>query len=98
MTESPDAVLLYVPLMKELGMSWNEIKNTSHRELQGLLGAYYEHKRFHSMDGYDDKDVQQMAQNKPQIRRQYHDYLETRRKYEMMVGKKRKSIGFGGIR
>ena len=50
------------------------------------------------MDGYDDKDVQQMAQNKPQIRRQYHDYLETRRKYEMMVGKKRKSIGFGGIR
>ena len=26
MLESPDAVLLYIPLMKDLGMSWNEIK------------------------------------------------------------------------
>ena len=96
MLESPDAVLLYIPLMKELGMAWSEIKNTPRYELDYLLAATYDYKRMHSMDGYDDKDVQEMAKNKPQIRRQYSDYLETRRKYEKKMGVKRK-ITFGGI-
>jgi len=96
MQESPDAVFLYIPLMKELGMDWSEIKNTPRYELEYLLAAHHEHQRFHSMDGYDDKDVQEMAKNKPQIRRQYSDYLETRRKYEKKMGVKRK-ITFGGI-
>ena len=41
MTESPDAVLVYIPLMKGLGMSWEEIKGTSRMELEGLLAAMH---------------------------------------------------------
>ena len=98
MSESPDAVLLYIPLMKELVMSWNEIKNTPRYELDFLLAAAYEHRRMHSMDGYDDKDVQEMAKNKPQVRQQYHDYLVTRRRYEAMTGKKHKKPSFRDIK
>ena len=61
MTESPDAVLIYVPLMKGLGMSWEEIKRTPRMELEGLLGAMHEYDQFHAMDGYDAKDVGEMA-------------------------------------
>ena len=96
MLESPDAVMLYVPLMKELGMSWNEIKNTPRYELDYLLAAAYEHTRFHSMDGYDEKDVSNMAKDKPRIRSQYHDYLTTQRKYLGMTGHKKKAT-FRGI-
>ena len=96
MLESPDAVLLYIPLMKELGMAWSEIKNTPRYELDYLLAATYDYKRMHSMDGYDDKDINEMAKNKPQIRQNYTDYLTTRRKYEDMIGKERK-LSFKGI-
>ena len=51
MLESPDAVLLYIPLMKELGMNWGDIKNTPRHELVGLLSANAEYEIFHSMDG-----------------------------------------------
>ena len=88
MTDTPDAVLLYIPLMKGIGMSWNEIKNTPRHELEGLLAAYTQHENFHSMDGYDDNDVSHMAKDKPQVRQSYHRYLETRAKYEAMIGKR----------
>ena len=91
MTDTPDAVLLYVPLMKGLGMSWNEIKETPRHELEGLLAAYTQHENFHSMDGYDDNDISDMAKSKPSIRQSYHRYLETRAKYETMVGKRKVS-------
>ena len=96
MLESPDAVLLYIPLMKELGMAWSEIKNTPRYELDYLLAAAYDYQRMHSMDGYDDKDINEMAKDKPQIRQSYTDYLTTRRKYEDMIGKERK-LSFKGI-
>ena len=51
MTESPDAVLIYIPLMKGVGMSWEEIKRTPRLELEGLLSAMYEYDTMHSMDG-----------------------------------------------
>ena len=89
MTDTPDAVLLYIPLMKGLGMSWNEIKETPRQELEGLLAAYAQHENFHSMDGYDDNDVSQMAKNKPSIRQSYNRYLQTRAKYEEMIGKRK---------
>jgi len=89
MTDTPDAVLLYIPLMKGLGMSWNEIKETPRHELEGLLAAYAQHENFHSMDGYDDNDVSQMAKNKPSIRQSYNRYLQTRAKYEEMIGKRK---------
>lgn len=89
MTDTPDAVLLYVPLMKGLGMSWKEIKETPRHELEGLLAAYAQHENFHSMDGYDDNDISQMAKNKPSVRQSYNRYLQTRAKYEEMIGKRK---------
>ena len=96
MTESPDAVLIYVPLMKGLGMSWEEIKRTPRMELEGLLGAMHEYDQFHAMDGYDAKDIGEMSKNKPEIRSHYNKYMESRTKYEEMVGKKRQ-VSFSGI-
>lgn len=96
MLESPDAVLLYIPLMKDLGMDWNEIKHTPRHELQGLLNAYQEYTILHSMDGYSEKDISEIAKDRPEIRPQYIKYMEKRRKYEGMSGK-RKRITFKGI-
>jgi len=88
MTDSPDAVLLYVPLMKETNMTWEEIKRTPRLELEGVLAACYEYKTLHSMDGYDAKDINDMAKNKPAIRSDWNRYMEKRRKYEELIGKK----------
>jgi hypothetical protein len=48
------------------------------------------------MDGYTDKDISEIAKNKPEVRSQYARYMEKRRKYEEMVGIKRKVV-FTGI-
>jgi len=84
-----------MPLMVELGMSWNEIKHTPRFELESLVSALYTYKSYHSMDGYDDEDVSKMAKDKPKVRQQYHQYLETRRKYNEKLGIKKK-ISFRG--
>ena len=91
MTASPDAVLLYIPLMKETNMTWEEIKRTPRHELQGLLAACYEFSLLHSMDGYDSEDISDMAKNKPSVRGDWNRYMEMRRKYEDLSGKKRAS-------
>tara|TARA_R110002020_G_scaffold241841_5_gene455117 strand:+ start:376 stop:630 length:255 start_codon:yes stop_codon:yes gene_type:complete len=78
-----------MPLMIELGMSWSEIKHTPRYELEALVSALYAYKSYHSMDGYDDEDVSNMAKNKPKVRQQYIQYLETRRKYNEKVGRKK---------
>ena len=46
MTETPRPVVLYVPLMKELGISWNEIKTMPPWEIEGLMGALNEYMPF----------------------------------------------------
>jgi hypothetical protein len=97
MLESPDAVLLYIPLMKDLGMQWREIKNTPRHELIGLLSAHAEYSEFHSMDGYSDKDISEMAKDRPEIHPQYARYLEKRRKFEDMLGEKKKRPTFRGL-
>jgi len=97
MLKSPDAVLLYIPLIKGLGMRWEDIKSTPRHELVTLLGAYQEHERFHSMDGYTDADISEMAKTKPEIRSQYADYLQTRRKFNDMLGGKREKPTFRGL-
>ena len=81
MRESPEPVLLYIPLMKELGLTWKEIKNTPRIELEGLLCALAEYQMLHSMDGYDDEDISNMAKNKPRVRSQYTQYVSQKRKY-----------------
>jgi len=97
MMETPDGVLLYVPLIKELGMRWNDIKKTPRYELEGLLAAYHEYEAFHSMDGYDESDISDMSKNKPKVRKQWMDYLEKRRKYNEMMGHKEPSQGFASL-
>lgn len=87
MTASPDAVLLYVPLMKETNMTWEEIKQTPRHELEGLLAACHEYTLLHSMDGYDASDISEMAKNKPAVRGDWNRYMEQRRKYENLIGK-----------
>lgn len=81
MRESPEPVLLYIPLMKELGLSWKEIKNTPRIELEGLLCSLAEYQQLHSMDGYDDEDISKMAKQKPQLRSQYAQYMSQKQKY-----------------
>lgn len=81
MKESPEPVLLYIPLMKELGLSWNEIKDTPRIELEGLLCALSEHQVLHSLDGYDDDDISKMSKQKPRIRSQYAKYMGQKAKY-----------------
>jgi len=97
MLESPDAVLLYVPLMKNLGMSWRDIKDTPRWELQGLLSAHYEHEQLHSMDGYSDKQVNDMAKHDSSIRSQWSEYQKTKAKFEELTGQKRKPVSFSDM-
>tara|TARA_Y100000310_G_scaffold185588_1_gene185685 strand:+ start:865 stop:1173 length:309 start_codon:yes stop_codon:yes gene_type:complete len=89
MVDSPEAVLLYVPLMKELGLSWKEIKETPRMELEGLLAAASEFNLLHSMDGYEAKDIGDMAKHRPSIRTDYNKYMAQRRKYEELSGRAR---------
>ena len=84
MTNSLEAVTLYVPLMKDLHMSWEEIKRTPRIELDGILAAYYEYNLLHSMDGYEAKDISDMAKHRPSIRQSYTAYLSQKRKYERL--------------
>jgi len=84
MTDTPEAVLLYIPLMKELGMSWEEIKRTPRMELEGLLAAVQEHNLLHAMDGYEQKDINDMAKHRPSIRGDYGKYMAQRAKYQRL--------------
>ena len=90
MTNSLEAVTLYIPLMKDLHMPWEEIKRTPRMELEGILAAYSEYNLLHSMDGYESKDIGDMAKHRPSIRGDWGRYMEQRRKYEEMSGQKSK--------
>ena len=85
MKEAPEPVLLYIPLMKELNLSWTDIKNTPRFELEGLLMALGEYNRLHSMDGYDSDDISEMAKNKPSIRSKWAQYQNAKAKYYRSV-------------
>ena len=87
MVDSPEAVLLYIPIMKDLGMSWKDIKSTPRMELEGLLAASHEYNLLHAMDGYEPKDISDMAKHRPKIRGDYNRYMDQRRKYEELSGR-----------
>tara|TARA_R110002012_G_scaffold269293_3_gene453376 strand:- start:6818 stop:7138 length:321 start_codon:yes stop_codon:yes gene_type:complete len=84
MTNSLDAVRLYVPLMKETNITWEEIKRTPRWELEGILAACHEYNLLHSMDGYEAKDIGDLAKNKPSIRQDWGRYMAQKRKYELL--------------
>ena len=94
MITSPDAVYIIIPAMKELGMSWNEIKDTPRHEVVGLVGALNQYEILHAYDGYSPEDISNMAKDKPQVRSGYNKYLETKAVYELRSGKKRQTQSF----
>ena len=81
MSYSPEMVTMFIPLMKDLNLSWSEIKATPRIELQGLARALSEFNVLHSFDGYDAKDIDNMAKDKPNVRTKYSEYLKKRRQY-----------------
>jgi len=83
MQRAPEAVYLYIPLMKDLGLSWSEIKSLPKSELLYGLSQY---SRLHQFDGYDESDVGEMAKNKPQIRSDYFAYRELKEEYDEKMG------------
>ena len=90
MMDTPEPVLIWIPLMKDLGMCWYEIKCTPAYELRGILGALNEYEELHSMDGYEDSDISDMAKNRPSIRQSWHAYKAKQAKYNEMIGKQNK--------
>ena len=97
MIESPDAVYLIIPLMKELHMSWSEIKDTPRFELVGLLGALGNHSTLHSFDGYTSENIGEMAKSNPSVRGDYNKYMEMKAKYERRTGKQKKVQSFSEL-
>ena len=80
--------------MKELGMSWNEIKNTPRHEVGALVAALGKYELLHAYDGYTAEDISSMSKDKPQIRSSYNKHLECKAVYELRSGKKRQKQSF----
>jgi len=84
MSYSPEMVTMFIPLMKDLNLSWAEIKATPRYELQGLATALSEFNVLHSFDGYNSKDIDEIAKDKPEVREKYSEFLDKRRKYGLV--------------
>jgi hypothetical protein len=97
MITSPDAVYLIIPCMKELGMSWSEIKRTPRRELIGLIGAMSNYNQLHAFDGYTPDEVGELAKDKPQIRSDYNRAMSLKERYETRSGAKKKARSFSEL-
>ena len=99
MITSPDAVYIIIPAMKELGMSWSEIKRIPRHEVVALVGAHNIYVSMHSYDGYNHDDIKAMAKDKPEVRSQYNHYLELNDNYKIKAGQKRLHTGtsFGDV-
>tara|TARA_Y100000593_G_C4118824_1_gene241606 strand:+ start:346 stop:594 length:249 start_codon:yes stop_codon:yes gene_type:complete len=78
--------------MKNLNMRWDDIKNTPRYELEALLVGVSEYNILHSFDGYSPQQVNDMAKNQPNVRQQYADYQERRRRYGLVETNKVKSF------
>lgn len=79
-------------------MSWLEIKSTPNVELQGLLQALRNYTNIHAFDGYDEKDINNMAKEKPDVRRQYNNSMQLKERYEEKAGVKKERVKtFSGI-
>ena len=86
MKESPEAVYLIIPLMKELGVSWWDIKKSPRHGLEGLLSAFGIYSQMHQFDGYTSESINEQAKNNPSIRGDYGKYLELNAKYQERTG------------
>ena len=97
MITAPDAVYVIIPCMKELGMSWSEIKSTPRHELVGLIGAMSNYNQLHQFDGYTADEISEMSKEKPHLRVQYGQTMGLKRKYELRSGKKEEVKSFKDI-
>tara|TARA_R110002110_G_scaffold14701_2_gene67685 strand:- start:381 stop:644 length:264 start_codon:yes stop_codon:yes gene_type:complete len=78
--------------MKDLNMSWEEIKKIPRVELDGLLLAFKNYTNIHAFDGYNEKDVAEMSKNKPEIRQQYAYSKRLRKTFELKAGVKKREV------
>ena len=72
--------------MKELNLSWAEVKSLPRIELEGLLYGLSQYSKMHQFDSMDEKDISEMAKNKPAIRSDYYRYLELKAAYNERMG------------
>ena len=75
--------------MKELNMSWSEIKATPTIELQGLLKAFDNYSTYHAFDGYSSKEIDTMAKDKPEVRENYAKSQRMKNKYDILLGRRK---------
>ena len=97
MITAPDAVYIIIPCMKELGMSWSEIKRTPRRELIGLVAAMSNYNQLHTFDGYTPEEIGDLAKDKPQIRTDYNRTMTLKDGYERRSGVKQKVRSFSEL-
>jgi hypothetical protein len=83
--------------MKELGMSWSEIKSTPRHELVGLLGAMSNYNQLHQFDGYTGDEIGKLAKDKPHLRSQYAEAMKLKSQYELRSGKKKATTTFSDL-
>ena len=88
MSNSPEVVGCIIPLMKDLNMSWSEIKRTPKFELEGLGRGLSEFNTLHAFDGYSAEDLKDTFKINPEGRDQWNEYQAARRKYGLVKGAK----------
>ena len=91
MSDSPDVIYLYIPLMKELHLSWSELKSLPRNELEGLLFGLTQYTRMHQFDGYSEEEIGKMAKDRPQVRSDYYKYRELKDEYDARLGVKKQT-------
>ena len=94
MKTSPEAVYVIIPCIKDLGMSWQEIKTTPRHELTGLLVAYSNYSLLHQFDGYSNEDISTMAKDRPELRGAYAKSLAFKASMEKKAGMQVKQQSF----
>ena len=67
-------------------MSWEEIKRIPRVELDGLLLGLKNYTTIHAFDGYNDKDISNMAKDKPEVSSQYAETKRMKNKFELRAG------------
>jgi threonyl-tRNA synthetase len=98
MSDSPDVIYLYIPLMKELHLSWSELKSLPRNELEGLLYGLSQYTRMHQFDGYNEEEIGEMAKDRPQVRSDYYQYRELKDKYDARLGVKKQTKSVDELR
>ena len=97
MKYSADAVYLYIPLMKNLNMRWNDIKYTPRRELEGLLLAWGTYEQLHAFDGYSSEEISTMSKDRPHVRQSYNKSMEIKAIMEGKMDVEKKPLTFQGL-